>query len=103
MIALAQAAPQAQRNLLQDKIAQDVPVRIVEGLELIQIEAKHCELASPPSHGNSLFHTFKEQRPVWQLGQCIMARQEHDAQLGLFTLRYVFVGSDPATVGHRFV
>ena len=48
--------------------------RVVDFLEMIEIEAEHRELVAALGEAQGLLELFAEQRPVRQIGQRVMAR-----------------------------
>ena len=87
---------------LQQLVAGVMAERIVHGLELIEIEMMDRDrfLAVDPA-AQRLFEPLVQQHPVGEVGQRVVVRHVFDLDLGSPLLGDVFMGGDPAAVGHR--
>ncbi len=64
------------RNFLQDHVPHRVPIRIVELLEVIDIEENERNASfSPPYAGNFSFQSLMKIPPVEEPGEAIRGRQ----------------------------
>ena len=77
--------------------------RVVDFLEMIEIEAEHRELVAALGEPQGLFELLAEQRPVRQIGQRVMARHVRNLFLGLLPFGDVLEGRDPAAALHRLI
>src|SRR6266700_3771611 len=74
-IHLAHAATQPFGNSLQQLVTDKMPVRIVDLLELIEVEEQHGKLLASIDQRERLIEPFIESRSVEQAGQRIVMRQ----------------------------
>ncbi len=77
--------------------------RIVDGLELIEVEmmdGHHFAVLNPAQR---IFEPVVQQHPVGQIGQRVVVRHVFDLDLRLALLGDVFMRGDPAAAGHRAV
>ena len=94
-IGFARAATQPLGNELQQFVADRMPERIVDTLELVEIEAKHRQ-ALPAFHAlEFVLQPFAQQRAIGQICQGIMARHVADALHGALLFGDVLVGGEP--------
>ena len=70
--------------------------RVVDVLEVIEIETQDRKLIAAFGKPQSLFELLAEQRPVRQVGQRVMARHVGNLFLGGLPFRDVFKGRDPS-------
>ena len=75
--------------------------RIVDGLEMIEIEAMHGKAAAGLDALERILEMLAEQHAVGQVGQHVVARQMRDLGFGAPPLGDVLVHRDPAAVLHR--
>ncbi len=89
-IALAHAFAQACRHLDQQLVAGQVAMRIVDGLEAVEIQA-HQRHGAAGALGarQTVVHVPREQGAIGQAGQRIIMCQPSDLRLGLFLLGHV--------------
>ena len=100
-IAVAQAAAQPLAHLAQKLVAERMTQRVVDGLELIEVETKNRELLVPAQMRETIFHFLVEEQPVRQRGQPVMQRHVGDFSLCLPSLGDVFKRDNPAARIHR--
>ena len=77
--------------------------RIVDVLEVIEIETQHRKLIAAPDQPQGLFELLAEQRPVRQIGQRVMARHVRDLLLSGLPFGDVLEGSDPPAAFHGLI
>ena len=80
-----------------------VAERIVDALEVVEVEAKHREALAALDALDLVIELFEQQRAVWQVGQRVVARHVRDTFLRALAFRDVFMGCQPAAAGDRFV
>jgi hypothetical protein len=90
-------------NFLQQRIADRMAERVVDFLEMIEIEAEHRELVATLDEPQRLLELFAEQRPVRQIGQRVVARHVRNLFLGLRPFGDVLERRDPAAAPHRLI
>ncbi len=78
-----------------------MPERIVDGLELVEVEMMDGHQFPRLNPAQRLFESVVQQHPVRQIGQRIVVRHVLDLDLGLALLGDVLMGRDPAAAGHR--
>ena len=103
MSCIGHAFAEPAADLHQQRIADRVPERVVDFLEMVEIEAQHRELVAALDQPQGLFELLAEQRPVRQVGQRVMARHVRNLFLGLLPFGDVFEGRDPAAALHRLI
>ncbi len=89
-IGLPDAAPEASGHDLQQLIADMMPERIVDALELVDVDIKQRELLAPAGSPQFAFDLFAEQHPVRQIGQRVIMREVGDLLVGAPALGDVF-------------
>ena len=101
-VGLAHQGAQPVGDDLQQLVAGVMAERVVDGLELIEIEMMDRDrfLAVNPA-AQRLFEPLVQQHPVGEVGQRVVVRHVFDLDLGSPLLGDVFMGGDPAAVGHR--
>ena len=92
---------QAGGHELQQLVADRMAERIVDGLEVIEIEAMHGEAAAGLDPFERILKVLTEQHAIRQIGEHVVARQMRDLGLGAAALGDVLVHRDPAAVLHR--
>jgi hypothetical protein len=102
-IVLADAFAEPVGDLLQQGVADRVTERVIDVLEVIEIEAKYRELTAALGKPQRLLELLSEQRPVGQIGQRVVARHVRDLFLGLLPLGDVLEGRNPAATLHRLI
>ncbi len=80
-----------------------MPERIVDVLELVEIETEHGDGFGAPLAAERRFHPFVERHAVRQVRERIVVRQVLDFFLGGQSLGDVLVGGNPAAVRERLV
>ncbi len=100
-VGLPHQSAQPVGDHLQQPIADGMTERIVDGLELVEIEVMNRQhlVALDPAEG--AFEPLVEQHPVGEIGQRIVVGHMLDLDLGPALFGDVFMGCDPAEVGHR--
>jgi hypothetical protein len=73
-IVLGDAFIEAAGDFLQQRITDRMAERIVDILEMVEVEAKHRELVTAFRKAQALLELFAEQRPVRQIGRRIVTR-----------------------------
>ena len=94
-IAVAYARPEAVRHFHQQQIADVVPLGVVEGLEVIQVEEHQRAMAAVAgAAGLGLAETVEQQTAVGQLRQRIVEGEVADLILCFLALGDVGEGAD---------
>ena len=86
-VMLRHAFAEAPRDLFQQRVADRMAERIVDVLEVVEVETEHRKLIAAPDEPQGLFELFAEQRPVRQIGQRVMARHVGNLFLGAPAIR----------------
>ena len=102
-VGLAHAAAQPLGHDLEQLVADRMAERVVDALEVVEVEIEHRKLAAAPDAGQRLGQPLAKQQAVGQVGERVVARHVRDLLLGAPALGDVLVGRDPAAVGHRMV
>ena len=102
-VVLADGGLQPAADFLQQRIANGMAERVVDVLEMIEVEAEHRELVVRTRPAQPLFELLVEQHAVRQIGQRVMARHVRDLRLRLQPFGDVLEGGDPAAALHRLV
>ena len=92
---------QTGRHELEQLVADRMAERVVDGLEMIEIEAMHGKAAARLDAVEGVLQMLAEQHAVRQIGQHVVPRQMRDLGLGAAALGDVLVHRDPAAVLHR--
>ena len=100
-VALAHAAEQPHAHLLQQRVADGVPERVVDALEAIEVETEHGEALAALQAQQRLLQLLAEQRAVGELGQRVVAREVGDLLLLAAALGDVLVERHPAAALER--
>ena len=82
MIGLADAAPDAGGHGLQQFVADMMSERVVDALELVDVDIEQCELLAAAGSLQLAFDLFAEQHPVRQVGQRVVMREMRDLLVG---------------------
>ena len=89
----------ARKQLVADR----VPERIVDVLEVVEVEAQHREPLPAFNMDERLGQPLAQQHAVGQIGQRIVTRHVRDLHFRPAPLGDVLVGGHPAAAGHRHV
>jgi hypothetical protein len=84
-------------------VADRVPERVVDALELVDIDVEHRHLFAAMNPVQSLFELLAKQRPVRQVGQDVVMREMRDPRVGLPAFGDVLLGRHPSATGERLV
>jgi hypothetical protein len=100
-IALANQSAQPVCDDLQKLVAAGMTECIVHGLELIEIKVmnRHHFVALNPAQ--RAFEPLIQQHAIGEIGQRVVVSHVFDLDLGSPLLGDVFMGGNPAKVGHR--
>ena len=94
-IALADDAFDALRHLLQQPVADRVAQRVVDQLEVVEIDAQRAdEAAGAAALRQGVGHALAEQHAVGQVGERVVVRHVGDARLGRLALGDVDDGDE---------
>src|SRR5205085_1048776 len=102
-VVLADAFAEPAGDLLQQGVTDRMAQRVVDILEVIEIETKYRELITALGEAERLFELFAEQRAVGQIGQRVMTRHMKDLFLGLLPFRNILESRNPAAALHRLI
>ena len=102
-VGFAHAAAQPAGHGAQQLVADGVSERIVDVLEVVEVEAQDGEPLPALHMDERLGETLAQQQAVGKVGQRIVARHVRDLHFRPAPLGDVFVGGDPAAAGHRHV
>ena len=94
---------QAPRHRLQQVVADRMTERVVDVLEVVEIEAQHGDLLVALHAAQSLLQLLPEQHAVRQVGQRIVPRHVRDLRLGLPPFGDVLERRDPAAARHGLI
>ncbi|MGY3111091.1 hypothetical protein ACVWW7_007718 [Bradyrhizobium sp. LM6.9] len=97
------APAEALRDRLQEFVADEMPERVVDALELVDVDIVHRELFTRGDESQFLAQMLVEQGAVGQVGQRIVMSEMGDALLDAPALRDVLMCRHPAAVRERFV
>ena len=81
----------------QQLIADQVPERIVDAFEFVDVDVEHRQLLAGNNASQLSLQLFVEQRPVRQVGQRIVVRKVRDPLLDAPALGDILQGRDPST------
>ena len=81
-VGLPDAAPDAVGHGLQQFVADMMPERVVDALELVDVDIEQRELLAPAGSLQLAFDLFAEQHPVRQVGQRVVMREVRDLLVG---------------------
>jgi len=102
-VARAQLLCEALGHLHQQRIAHGVPARVVDLLEVVEVDIEHRpHLGGIEGAVQGVFHAVEQHAPVGQAGEAVEVRQLVRARLGLLALGDVArQGDEPGFVaGH---
>ena len=100
-VALAHAGRQALGHRHQQSIADGMAERVVDVLEVVEVETEDRHLAVAADAHQGVFDPLAQQDAVGQVGQDVVMRHVRDLRLRLAAIGDVLVGRDPATARHR--
>ena len=100
-VGLAHQSAQAFGDDLQQLVARGMTEGVVDRLELIEVEVVDRHHLIVLEAAQRLLQPLVQQHAVGQIRQRIVMRHVLDLDLGLALLGDVFVGGDPAEIGHR--
>jgi len=99
-VALTDGSLDSRGDFLQQLVSGRVPQRIVDGLEMVQVDIQHGELAGAMPHlGETLFEALLELEPVRQPGQGVVRRHFLDLLFGSTTHGDVLMRRHPSAIG----
>ena len=90
----------ADGRFAEQRVADRVPQRVVDGLEAVEVQAENGDRAAVRSVFQAVLELFAEQDAVRQAGQRVVARHVREAGLGEVPFGDVLEGHDPSAVGH---
>ena len=102
-VELARAAAQALADQLEQLVADRVAERVVDALEVVEVEAKHGQAFAALDALDLVVELLEQHRPVGQVGERIVTRHVRDALFRALAFGDVFVGRQPAAAGERLV
>ena len=102
-VVFGDALAETPGDLFQQRVADRMAKRIVDVLEVIEVETEHRKLIAAPDEPQGLFELFAEQRPVRQIGQRVMARHVRNLFLGRLPFGDVFEGGNPSAALHGLI
>jgi hypothetical protein len=102
-VGLPGAVTQPVGNHLEQLVADRMPERIVDALEMIEIEAEHGERFSPLHPLELVLQPLTQQHAIGQVGQRVVTRHMRDLLLGAPSLGDVLVRCQPAAARHGLV
>ena len=100
-VGLADQPAQPLGDDFQELVAGGVTERVVDGLELIEVEMVNRHHFSVRDPVQRAFEPVVQQHAIGQTGQRVVMRHIFDLDLGLPLLGDVLMGGDPAAIGHR--
>ncbi len=71
-IYLSHAEPKASSDLFQELVADGMPERVVDVLELVEIEIEESHLLAASSAGKRVLQTVAQQYTIGQFRECIV-------------------------------
>jgi hypothetical protein len=86
-VALAQHGADALGRLAQQRVAGRVPERVVDGLEVVEVEEQHAVAAGAPGARHGVAEPVAEEGPVGQAGEGVV-----EGLMGQLLLELVAVG-----------
>src|SRR6185437_8374676 len=100
-VARAETATEAGSDLDQKLIANRMAERIVDPLEMVEVETEDGELVVALGEFQRALELFAEQCAIRQAGERIVARHVRNLRLGSLPLRDILEGRDPAAAFRR--
>src|SRR6202035_1038774 len=89
--------------LAKELVAERMAQRVVDILEVVEVEAQHGECPVAAQMGQTSFDLLPEEKSIWQIRQCVVERHMGDLGFGLSTLGDVFMRDHPAAAAHMLV
>ena len=89
---------EARGHRFEQLVADHVSERIVDALELVDVDIEHRQMLSCNDVGELLLEPFVEQRAVRQVGQRVVMRKMPDLLLGAHALGDVLVSRQPTAL-----
>ena len=103
-VALAHRDANALRDDPEQLVADRMAERVVDALEVVEVEIEHRHRLAVRFHAREPFrHFLAQQHAIGQLRQRIVARHVRDVLLGAVALGDVLVDRDPAALAHRLM
>ena len=100
-VGLLETAAQALGDALEQLVADRMAERVVDALELVDVDIEHRQLLARPYRLERLFQPLAKQDPVRQVGQRVVMRQMGDLLVGALALGDVLDGRDPSAALQR--
>ena len=100
-VGFAHAAAQPAGHHPQQLVAGRMAERVVDVLELVEIETQHREPLAALDMGQRFAEALAQQQAVRQVGESVVARHVGDLHFRAPPLGDVLVGRDPAAAVHR--
>jgi len=89
-VLFAQRAFEPRADLLQQEVAVRMAERVVDGLEIVEVDAQSRQAEAIAAHARQhLLHAQAQEHPVRQRGERVVMRHEGDARFGALALRDV--------------
>jgi hypothetical protein len=102
-IGFAGAMAQSVGNHFQELVADGMAKRIIDALEVIEIEAKDGEAFAALHSLELVLDPLAQEHAIGQIGQGIMPRHVRDLRFRPLPFRDVLMGRKPSAVGHGLV
>ena len=100
-IDLANARLQTQRHRTKDLVSDRMAERVVDLLEVVEVEAENCKADTTAELGDALLNSLRQKHAIRQFGEGVVPRHEDDAFFRLAPFSHVFVGRYPAAIDGR--
>ena len=102
-VRLARAAAQALADQLEQLVADRMAERVVDALELVEVEAEHRQALAALDALELVLEMLAHHGAVGQVGERVVARHVRDALFRALPFGDVLVGRQPAAAGDRLV
>ena len=102
-VELTRAAAQALADELEQLVADMMAERVIDALEMIEVEAKHRQALATLDALDLVVELFEQQRAIRQVSQRVVARHVRDTFFRALALGDVFMGCEPTATCKRFV
>ncbi len=96
-VGTSDATAEAHGDGFQQLIADQVPERIVDAFEFVDVDVEHRQLLARNNASQLALQLLVEQRPVRQVGQRIVVRKVRDPLLDAPALGDILQGRHPST------